>query len=246
MKIVGVIPARYASTRFPGKPLADIHGKPMIWWVYQQVRKVVQLDEVYVATDSNQIADVVNGFGGNVIMTGEHPDHISRIWEASEKINSDYYICVNGDEPLIDPAAISTVIQALRKTDTPYFGGAMRTLTVPSEVIDNAKIKLAISTNGQCIYMSRTPIPYPQGALAFDYKKYMGIECFNKSALDIYVSLPMGKLEKVEDIDHLRFIENGIPLYFTEVASEAISIDTPKDLEYVRTVIKAKAAEGEL
>ena len=122
--------------------------------------------------------------------------------------------------------------------DSPYFGGAMRELTDPAETIDFAKIKLAISDKtGRCLYMSRTPVPYPRGSLLFKYKKYVGVECFNKAALDFFVNHEMGNLEKAEDIDHLRFLENGIELHFNYVNSESISVDTPKDLEKVRQII---------
>jgi 3-deoxy-manno-octulosonate cytidylyltransferase (CMP-KDO synthetase) len=244
-KIIGVIPARYASSRFPGKPLADIHGKPMIWWVYQQAKKVTEFSEVYVATDDERIAAAVKAFGGYAAMTsGKHPNHISRIHEVSEKIAADFYVCINGDEPLVSRDSISAVLKGTRAADEPYFRGAMRSLSNPSETLDTAKIKLAVSADGRCVYMSRIPIPYPQGTLLFDYKKYMGIEAFNKAALDFFVNTPMGRLEKIEDIDHLRFLENNVPLYFVDVESDSISVDTPKDLEYVSAVIN-KRTQGE-
>lgn len=247
MKIVGVIPARYASTRFPGKPLADICGKPMIWWVYQQVKKVKELDEVYVATDSIEIADVLNAYKIPCVMTKDtHPDHICRIHEVSEKIKADLYVCVNGDEPLIDPVSISQVINYAVKQNKPAYYGAFRYLTDPAETIDPAKIKVLTTNNGQLIYISRTPIPYPKNNLLFQYKKYVGIECYHKETLDFFVTHSMGKIEKTEDIDHLRFIENGYPLYFTKVQSESISVDTPKDLEKVRNIIQERIDKGDL
>jgi 3-deoxy-manno-octulosonate cytidylyltransferase (CMP-KDO synthetase) len=238
LKFIAVIPARYASTRFPGKPLADICGKPMVQHVYEQVSRVPELDEVVVATDDKRIYNAVAAFGGDAIMTrGDHTNHISRVQEVSDNISSDWYVCVNGDEPLVDPASITTIINSAKPMPKPIFYGAMRSLISPSQTIDNAKIKLAVNAEGRCIYMSRSPVPYPQGSLMFEYKKYMGIECFNKAALDFFVNTPMGQLEKAEDIDHLRFIENDIPLYFIMVESESISVDTPKDLEYVKQLV---------
>lgn len=246
MKIVCVIPARYKSTRFEGKPLSDIYGKPMIWWVYNQCTKVNRFDEIYVATDDERIAFACEENNIKYIMTkNNHPDHIARIHEVSEKVEADYYICVNGDEPLVSPTIIEATLPN-EIVDSEYFGGVMRELTDPAETIDLANIKLAMTNKNRCVYMSRTPIPYPKGTLFYKYKKYVGVECFNKKALDFFVSTSMGELEKTEDIDHLRFIENGIPLYFKMVDSDSISVDTPKDLGKVLSIIKKRIENGEI
>lgn len=240
MKVVAVIPARYKSTRFEGKPLANICGKPMIWWVYQQVLKVDKIDVCYVATDDERIVNVCNKYNIKVIKTNsEHPDHISRVQEVSEYIHANIYVCINGDEPLIEPNAINKVLNvAIEKYDEDnIFIGAMRDLTSPPETIDFSNIKLAIGEDNKCIYMSRSPIPYPRATLSYNYKKYIGIECFTKQGLDFFVNKPMGVLEKIEDIDHLRFIENGVTLYFELVDSESLSVDTPKDLDKVIDII---------
>lgn len=240
MKIIAVIPARFQSTRLPGKPLADICGKPMLWWVYQKVSKMNVFDEVVCAIDDDRIKCACETHGMRFIMTrSDHPEHISRIHEVSTLIDADYYICINGDEPLISENCILPVLPN-KTTDEPYFGGAMRLLSDPAETIDFAKIKLVVSDQtGRCLYMSRTPVPYPSGTLLFHYKKYVGVECFNKQALDFFVSTPMGNLERIEDIDHLRFLENGVDLHFTLVDSESISVDTPKDLDKVRGIISS-------
>lgn len=245
MKIVAVIPARYSSTRLPGKPLKDICGKPMIWWVYQKVNSLAGIDDVFCAIDDERIAKICEELGIKYIMTSDNlPEHISRIHEVSEVIHADYYMCINGDEPLISEDCIRPVIPEAVK-DGPYFGGAMRVLTDPAETIDFANIKIVYSENtGRCLYMSRTPVPYPRGSLLFHYNKYVGVECFNKEALDFFVSTPMGSLEKIEDIDHLRFLENGIDLHFSFVESESISVDTQKDLEKVRLIMKQKTSQG--
>ncbi|MBD5497019.1 MAG: 3-deoxy-manno-octulosonate cytidylyltransferase [Lachnospiraceae bacterium] len=243
MKIIGVIPARYQSTRFPGKPLADICGKPMIWWVYQRVKKMDVFHDVFCAIDDARVQEICETYEIKYIVTkNDHPDHISRIHEVSTKVDADYYICINGDEPLISSECILPVLPK-SITEQPYFGGAMRTLKDPAETIDFANIKLAVSENGRCLYMSRAPLPYPRGTLLFEYKKYVGVECFNKAALDFFVNTPMGSLEKIEDIDHLRFLENGIELHFSNVDSESISVDTPKDLEKVRKIMSGVVSE---
>ena len=245
MRVVAVIPARYASTRLPGKPLKDICGKPMLWWVYQQVKKVKGIDEVVCAIDDTRIEDGCKTLGMNYVMTGSNlPEHISRIHEVSTRIDADFYMCINGDEPLISVECIEPIIPS-QTYDFPYFGGAMRKLTDPAETIDFAKIKVVVSDTGRCLYMSRTPVPYPRGTLLFQYNKYVGVECFNKKALDFFVSTPMGSIEKIEDIDHLRFLENGINLHFTYVDSESISVDTEKDLEKVRKILQKQLNEGD-
>lgn len=246
MKIIGVIPARYASSRFPGKPLADICGRPMLWWVYQQVKRVTEFDKVFCAIDDERIAAMCEAYGLEYVMTKSgHPEHISRIHEVSKKIIADYYVCVNGDEPLISEDCIRPVLPTEIVTK-PYFGGAMRILRDPAETIDFAKIKLIATKEGRCLYMSRAPIPYPRGSLAVQYKKYVGVECFNKTALEFFVGTPMGEYEKIEDIDHLRFLENGIELHFTQVDSESLSVDTYKDLEKVRSILQKKIEAGEV
>lgn len=240
MKVIAVIPARYKSTRFEGKPLADICGKPMIWWVYQQVKKVKSFSDVFVAIDDERIKKVCEKLHIKYVMTLDcHPEHISRIHEVSIKVQADLYVCINGDEPLIDAKSIETVIP-MEKPEGFYFGGAMRKLSDPAETIDPANIKIVCSKLGKCIYISRSPVPFPKGSLLFDYNKYVGIECFSKESLDFFVSTPMGEIEKIEDIDHLRFLENGKELNFSYVESESISVDTPKDLEKVKELIEQR------
>ena len=245
MKIISVIPARYSSSRLPGKPLADICGYPMIWWVFQQVRKVEAFNEIYVATDNTQIKEVCESYGMNVLMTGEDtPNHIHRIWEVTEMIPADYYVSVNGDEPLINPDNILQVLKAIpqENVDGPYFGSVYRELTDPAETLDPANVKIVLGKNGQCLYQSRLPIPSTKGSLDFKYKKAIGIECFNKSALDFFVHTAPGTMELIEDIDHLRFLENGIPIYYSKIDSESLSVDTKKDLEKVRSIISERLA----
>ncbi len=245
MKVIGVIPARYASSRFPGKPLMDICGKPMVWWVYSQVKKVPEVNEVYVATDDERIRSQCEALSVKCLMTPECPEHISRVQSVSEQIQADYYVCVNGDEPLIDPDSIHRVLcDAVSLQE--YYHGAVRKLTDPIETIDSANIKVVLSKSRKGVYMSRTPVPYPKGTLFFSYYKYVGIEVFTKEGLDFFVNSGQGILEKIEDIDHLRFIENGKEICFTEIDSESLSVDTLKDLEKVRRIMQRKLESGEL
>lgn len=241
MKVIGVIPARYQSSRFPGKPLADICGKPMIWWVYNQVSQVKDFAEIYVATDDERIVACCEEYGMKYVMTRKDtPNHIHRIWEVTEMIAADYYISVNGDEPLISPDNIRQAFPTKVIKDRPFFQSVYREMHDPAEVMDIANVKIVLNKEGVCMYQSRYPIPCPKGSLLFTYKKAIGIECFNKKALDIFSHTPMGVMEKIEDIDHLRFLENGIPIYYKQIDSESLSVDTCNDLEKVRLIIEER------
>jgi len=236
--MIAVIPARYGSTRFPGKPLADICGKPMIQWVYEHCKSVKVFDKVVVATDDERIANVCDKNKMNYIMTRkDHPEHISRVHEVSCQIPSDFYVCINGDEPLLTEETIESALPSSSQLNGAFFYGTFRKLTNPVETVEGSNIKLALTSDNRCVYMSRSVIPYPKGTSLFEYHKYVGIECFSKASLDFFVSTPKGRLETIEDLDHLRFIENGKELFFKEVTSDSISVDTKNDLEKVRKIM---------
>ena len=236
LKIVGIIPARYSSSRFPGKPLADICGKPMLWWVYQQAKKVKELQEVFVATDDQRIADLCQDNDMPFIMTGEHSTHIARVHEVSTKVQADYYVNVNGDEPLIEPETIQAIIPQTA-SDQPKVFGLMKILRDPVELIDPTNIKVVTNREGIALYISRAPIPHPYKTILFEYKKAIGVECWNKAALELFVHSQPGQLEVIEDLVALRFFENGCPMHYTLVESNSLSVDTPKDLEKVRLIM---------
>ena len=240
MKIIGVIPARYNSSRFPGKPLVDICGKPMVWWTYQQAIQVREFDSVFVATDDKRIESVCRKYDINVIVTSiDHDTPTSRLYEVSQKIDSDYYVFVGGDEPLIDPESISKVADTAKKTRSTVVHAMTKIKTTP-EVIDFTNIKVVVSTEGNLLYTSRSPLPYPKGSLDFDYMKFVGIGAFSKEALEFFNSTPKSKLEKIEECDLLRFIDKGISVKMVEVNCRNVSVDTPKDLEKVISLIIEK------
>lgn len=237
MKVIGVIPARYGSSRFPGKPLQDICGKPMLWWVYQQAIKVLELAEVYVATDDERVASLCKKYDMNYVMTGEHSTHIARVQELSTKVDADYYVNVNGDEPLIEPETIKAIIPKESSKEPKVFG-LMKILKDPVELIDPTNIKVATNKDGVALYISRAPIPHPYKSIMFEYKKAIGVECWNKAALDLFVNSEPGVMETIEDLVALRFFENGCPMHYTLVESNSLSVDTPKDLEKVRVLMQ--------
>ena len=238
-KIIGIIPSRYSSSRLPGKPLVDICGKPMIWWVYNQVKKVKQFDDIYVATDDERIEKVCKEYGMNVIMTSNnHPTHIHRLHEVSNKVDADLYVCVCGDEPLIKPEVIEKVIP--EKVEPVTISILMREFTEPTEVIDPGNIKITTNAEGYCVALSRSPIPFPYKTIQFKYKKIVGVECYNKKALEYFVSTEPGCIEKIEDITLMRYLENRIAMKFTLVETNALSVDTQRDLEKVRKIISER------
>ena len=240
MKIIGVIPARYKSTRFPGKPLADICGKPMIWWVYQQCLKVDNFESVYVATDDVRIKEQCNKYNMNVVMTSEkHDTPTSRIYEVSEKIKADLYTVIMGDEPLVDEKCFKLIIP--QDIVPEYYVAALtNTLDSPTDVIDYTNQKVVTNSNREALLISRSPIPYPKGTLDFHYEKVTGIQIFSKKALDFYNETPKSLLEKAEENDLMRFIENHIPVTMIYSPYKTISVDSEKDLDKVKEILKKK------
>ena len=239
MKIIGVIPARYQSRRLPGKPLSDLCGKPMIWWVYQQMIKVEAFSEIYVATDDERIAQVCDQYQMPVMITAQsHKTPTERIHEVSTKVTGDIFVFVGSDEPLVRSESIDQVIRCARTTPDFFVANAMTTVTNPAEVIDFSNLKVIASENGNGIYTSRSPVPYPRGSIDFTYKKFVGICALSRMALDFFVKTPQSLLEKTEECDLLRFIEHKKNLKFVDIDSQTLSVDTPKDLETVRSIIQ--------
>ncbi len=238
MKIVCQIPARYESTRVPRKPLVDICGKPMIWWVYQQVLKVQVISKVYIATDSEIVEQACHNLGLNVIMTKkEHTNCLYRLQEVSQKVPADMYLNVNGDEPLVDPVSIEKVVNESIKIKPDYLF-AYRKLIDPAETNDTGNIKVVTNSKNRVLYVSRAPIPCPYKGIDFNYKKFVGIKCLSKKALDLYANTQVADLERIEDMSVLRFLEHEIPVYCTEINSNSLSVDNPRDLERVRHIME--------
>lgn len=239
MKIIGVIPSRYGSTRFPGKPLAEICGKPMIWWVYNSANQVENINEVYVATDDERIYDVCQKYNMNVIMTkNTHMNCFYRMHEVAHKISADRYVMINGDEPLIEPRCIQMVVDEVINTNADYLF-SYRKLSNPAETMDSGNIKVVISNN-KLVYLSRIPVPAPHKTVLFDYKKIIGIQGFSLQALDFFVNTPPGEIEQIEDIAELRWIENHKIVNCIEVFSDSVSVDNPRDIEKVTQIMKER------
>lgn len=246
MKTIAVIPSRYQSSRFPGKPLADLCGKPMIWWVYGQVKKVEEIDEVYVATDDSRIAETCELYGIKYVMTrNDHGTSTERVYEVAQKIQSDLYVVINGDEPLIDPEIIRAIIPT-NKPDDFYVSNLMTEIKSPVEAIDFTNIKVVTDEDSNAMFFSRSPIPYPKSSIDYKYYKHVGVLIYDINALKFFSETPKGYNEKIEDVNELRFIEHGKQLKMVEVEAQSLSVDTPKDLEHVRNVIMSKIKKGEI
>lgn len=241
MKIVAVIPARYQSSRMPGKPLADILGKPMIWWVYQEAKRCPALAEVVIATDDERIAAACGQYGMNYLMTS--PDHdtpTGRIWEVSTKLNADLYLQVMGDEPLINAAAFELILPKALPADPCYVAVLTNVMAHPADVIDFSNQKLVTNSAREILMISRSPIPYPKGTLDFEYEKVTGIQLYSKQALAFYHETPKSILEKAEENDMMRFIENGHAVHAIVSPYKTVSVDTPKDLTLVTELLSKK------
>lgn len=247
LKIIGVIPARYASSRFPGKPLMDICGKPMIWWVYQQCKKVLELAEVYVATDDERIQSVCVELGINVIMTSDtHLTGTDRVGEVARKIKADLYLNIQGDEPMIEPETVSKAIAPFMEQPDLQVSNLMTEIKNPVDVVNFTVPKVITNSENIGIYLTRSTTPYPKGRIDYNYYKQVCVYGFKPEALQFYCSTPRGKIESIEDIEILRFIENGYRIQFVEVESETVAVDTPNDLQKVRTIMSEKLQKGEI
>lgn len=240
MKIVGVIPARYKSTRFPGKPLADLFGRPMIWWVYQRVKNVQGLEQIIVATDDKKIESVCRLYDINVIMTSqEHPTGVDRLAEVALNVDADYFILIQGDEPLIEPETISQMIYRIKAEEDCSFVRTFKTpILNPVDAVNSTIIKIVTDMEENVLFASRSPIPYPKGGIEFVYYKSVGVYGYPKEVLIKYPFLKKGTLEQAEDHDFMRMLENGIRMKAYTWQTRTISVDTPKDLERIKRIME--------
>lgn len=238
MRVLGIIPARYGSTRFPGKPLAMIGKKTMIHRTYEQVQKSL-LDDVAVATDDQRIFDEVLAFGGKAVMTrSDHKSGTDRCREAFDLLGGDYDAVVNiqGDEPFIDPEMIDQVTDLIRRDDTCLATLAKR-ITDPSMLDNPNVVKVVFDGHGDALYFSRHPLPFVRGCERnqwiekAEYFRHVGIYAYKADTLRAIASMPMGRLEQAESLEQLRWLENGLHIRVAVTqCDDSIAIDTPQDL----------------
>lgn len=250
MKFLGIIPARYASTRFPGKPLADIGGKMMIQRVYEQVNPC--LDEVWVATDDDRIAEAVRGFGGKVVMTSDqHRSGTDRCLEAVRTIGGDFDVIINiqGDEPFIQPAQIQALKDCFLQDPTTK----LATLVKPFAAYDGLEAlinpnspKVVRNIRGEAMYFSRSVIPFLRGVepeqwlQQHTFYKHIGIYAYKTKTLAEIAALPQSPMELAESLEQLRWLENGYTIKTTVTDIENLAVDTPEDLDRIRQYLLEK------
>lgn len=244
MKFTAIIPARYASSRFPGKPLALLGGKPVIQRVYEQAVKV--LPEAYVATDDERIADTVRQFSGQVIMTrADHKSGTDRIEEACQKIGTtaDVIVNIQGDEPFIQPSQIETLCQLFDDPDTQI--GTLGKPFETMEAVENPNSpKIVCDRRGFALYFSRSVIPYVRGKETkdwlneFPYLKHLGLYAYRRQVLHAITQLPQSPLELAESLEQLRWLENGYRIRVGRTNVETVGIDTPEDLKRAEALLR--------
>ena len=246
MKIIGIIPSRYASTRFPGKPLAMINGKSMVQRVYEQTKKSKLLERVIIATDDSRIFDHVAEFGGEVMMTGDyHLNGTTRCMEVVTTLSQsgedfDIVINIQGDEPMIDPENIDLVANLFIDNDT-QIATLVKQITDIEDLFNENVVKAVLGENKKAIYFSRQAIPYVRNQQKDlwlgenTFYKHIGIYGYKVSVLQEIVDIPVGKLEKAESLEQLRWIENNYMIKADITDFESIGIDTPEDLNKLET-----------
>jgi 3-deoxy-manno-octulosonate cytidylyltransferase (CMP-KDO synthetase) len=265
MKIVGIIPARFASTRFPGKPLALIAGKPLIQRVVEQCQKAKSLAEVIVATDDTRIWELAQKFSRVEMTRPEHPSGSDRIAEVAERCDCDAVVNIQGDEPMIEPSVIDAVAGALEQNE---MSTAATRIKNPAELDNPNVVKVVVNAAGRALYFSRRTIPYLRGAAspvkysslppsasknqifhgasgstseqlaAFAFLKHLGIYGYRRETLLRLVKFPVSPLEAAEKLEQLRALENGIPIAVVKVDYDSVGVDAPGDVEWVERFLK--------
>jgi 3-deoxy-manno-octulosonate cytidylyltransferase (CMP-KDO synthetase) len=241
-RVVVVIPARYGSTRLPGKPLVGLAGKLMIQHVFERAKKAQTVHRVLVATDDQRILEAVHAFGGEARMTRtDHRTGTERIAEVAAHEEGEVFVNVQGDEPLIDPAAIDTAVAALLEEPAAQIATVATTIRHAGDIMDPNVVKTVLDFDNYALYFSRAPVPWvrnTQQKLHVKYWKHLGLYVFQRDALLEYPTLPHGELEVIEQLEQLRWMENGWRIRVAEVAHDAVSVDVPEDVARVEKLLK--------
>ncbi len=243
MSVFAFIPSRYASTRFPGKPLAMIAGKPMVQHACGCALRCADISEVYVVTDDTRIMDCVKGFGGKAVMTGKnHPSGTDRIAEAAEILglkDDDIIVNIQGDQPVFMPSIISKMVKPLVDDETIVMGTVKYRITDPSEINNSNIVKVVTDNNDFALYFSRSPIPfYREKSVTQDFYKPLGFYAYRKGFIMEFNRLPVARLENTEKLEPLRAIENNYRIKVVETEFDSIEVDTPEDILKVEKLLK--------
>ncbi|MGB6411645.1 MAG: 3-deoxy-manno-octulosonate cytidylyltransferase [Candidatus Deferrimicrobiaceae bacterium] len=236
-----VIPARYGASRLPGKPLAQIDGRPMIWYVWENARKSRCATHVLVATDDARIADAVRGFGGEARMTSPRcTSGTDRVAEAARGLSEEIIINLQGDEPMMDPSVIDAVAGPLLTDPVVSMGTAAIVQEDPEEFLSSSVVKVVVDDRGDALYFSRAPIPHWRDAGSGNYRKHLGIYGYRKDFLLRLSGLPPSSLEKAECLEQLRVLQSGGKIRVVDVTFDSVGVDTPEDLRVVERKICAR------
>lgn len=242
-RVAIIIPARYGSTRLPGKPLADIAGKPMVQHVYERALEVPQAQSVLVATDDERVAEAVRAFGGRYVMTSsEHPSGTDRLTEVMSQIDADIYINLQGDEPLVRPMDIATLAKGMLNDPSIQVGTLCHPINAHEAVNPNS-VKVVLANDGNALYFSRSPIPYPREAIEAHYLKHVGVYAFRREVLETYSALPQPMLEQAEKLEQLRLLTAGLRIRAFTVEPTGPGVDTPECLEKVRSLFTGQTLQ---
>lgn len=243
MKAIAIIPARLASTRLPRKMLREIAGKPLIGVVYEAVSRSSLLADVTIATDSEEILSVCREHGWKARMTSSaHSSGTERVHEISADVAAEVYINVQGDEPMVRPEQIASLIQVMENPATQV--GTLKTTAVADDIINPNAVKVVTDLNGRALYFSRATIPFDRNQTHPPYFKHLGLYAYRKPALDQFVKLPESSLERSERLEQLRFLENGIPIFVSETPYDSVGVDTEEDLQRVVEILKSAAVKS--
>jgi 3-deoxy-manno-octulosonate cytidylyltransferase (CMP-KDO synthetase) len=240
--VIVVIPARYGSTRLPGKPLVSLAGKSMIRRVYERAKLAQRVNRVIVATDDDRIVKAVQEFGGEARMT--RPDHrtgTERVAEVAAHESGDIFVNVQGDEPLLDPAAVDTAVGALLEEPQVTIATVATPIKVAADIMDPNICKVVLDFDENALYFSRAPIPWVRdsaGHVQARHLKHLGLYVFRREALLEYPTLPQGELERIEQLEQLRWLENGWKIRVAEVEHDAVSVDVPDDVARVEKLLQ--------
>ncbi len=241
-KVVVVIPARYGSTRLPGKPLVSLNGQTMIQRVYERAKLAQRVHQVIVATDDDRIVQAVTAFGGEARMT--RPDHrtgTERVAEVAAHVEGDIFVNVQGDEPLLDPAAVDTAVAALLEEPEAAVATVTTPIKIPADIMDPNVVKVVLDFDDNALYFSRAPIPWVRdtgNTVQARHLKHLGLYVFQRDALLEYPTLPQGELERIEQLEQLRWMENGTKIRVAEVEHDAVSVDVPEDVARVEKLLR--------
>jgi 3-deoxy-D-manno-octulosonate cytidylyltransferase len=241
-EVVIVIPARFGSTRLPGKPLVLLAGKPMIQHVYERAKLAEQAGRVIVATDDERIVKAVESFGGTARMTRlDHRTGTERVAEVAAHEKGDIFVNVQGDEPLLDPVAVDTAVNALLEEPVAAISTVATPIKTPADIMDPNVVKTVLDFDNNGLYFSRAPIPWVRDTaskIQVRHLKHLGLYVFQRDALLEYPTLPQGELERIEQLEQLRWLENGWKIRVAEVEHDAVSVDVPEDVARVERLLR--------